>query len=119
MSYPPQPGPPPYSQAPMPPEAPAKGFFGSLFDVSFHSFVTPKIIKGVYLIAMVLIGVTVIAFIVAGFAMMAHEPATGLLFVLAAPVLGLVYLILARISLEGMYAMIRLSEDVHHGRGRM
>ncbi len=33
-----------------------KGFFGSLFDLSFSSLVTPKVIKFIYVLTLIAIG---------------------------------------------------------------
>lgn len=37
-----------------------KGFFGSLFDLSFTSFVTPKLVKILFIISLVLLGIAYI-----------------------------------------------------------
>jgi hypothetical protein len=51
-------GPPPsdpYGQPPAPgTPPPSKGFFGALFDFSFEHFVTPMIVKVVYLLGILL-----------------------------------------------------------------
>lgn len=98
------------------------GVLKTLFDFNFDSFITPKIVKAVYVIATALIVLVTLGMIITAFAMMTDGGAAvglGFLFLLAAPIIGLVYLAFVRMSLELYYAVIRLSEDVHHGRGRL
>jgi hypothetical protein len=87
---------------------PEKGFFSSLFDVSFTSFITTKIIKVVYVITLVLIGLAALVFIVAAFA----ESISAGLFVLVivAPLVSLLYVIYARVLLELVMAIFRIME---------
>lgn len=99
------------------------GFLKALFDFSFTHFVTPKIVKVVYVVGLVLIALlTLVVFLTAfrhfgdGFG---ASPLLGLVQLVAAPLLGIVYLAFFRMSLELYYAVIRLSEDVHHGRNRL
>lgn len=102
--------------------ASGSGLIKALFDFNFDTFITPKIVKIVYMVATVLVGLTVVGMIFSAFGMMADGGFlvfVGLIFLLAAPVLGLIYLAFIRMSLELYYALIRLSEDVHHGRGRV
>lgn len=47
------------------------------------------------------------------------SPLLGMVQLIGAPLLGIFYLAFFRMSLELYYAVIRLSEDVHHGRGRL
>lgn len=93
----------------------------ALFDFNFDTFITPKIVKIVYIIATVLVGLSILGMILTAFGMMADGGFmvfVGLIFLVASPILGLIYLAFIRMSLELYYAVIRLSEDVHHGRGR-
>ena len=53
---------------------PEKGFFGALFDLSFSSFVTTKIIKVLYVIAIVIAGIAALAYVIVAFA---AEPRSG------------------------------------------
>lgn len=99
--------------------ADAAGFFKALFDLQFNHFVTPKIVKVVYLVGMVLIGLSVLGMLPLAFLMMQEQAFVGLLFLLAIPLLAIIYLAFFRMTLEFYYALVRLSEDVHHGRGRL
>ncbi len=88
-----------------------KGFFAALFDFRFHTLITPKIIKFVYA-AMVVIGVlSLLFYIVAGFA--SDSPALGVLALIFDPILLIVWLAFIRMTLELYFAVVRMSDDVH------
>jgi Domain of unknown function (DUF4282) len=88
---------------------PERSFFSSLFDISFTSFVTMRIIKVVYVITLVLIGLAALAFVVAAFA---ESVAGGLVVLLiVAPLLSLLYVIYARVLLELVMAIFRIMEN--------
>lgn len=89
----------------------SKGFFGALFDFSFSSFVTPKIVKLVYILATVAIVIGVLIFVIAGFA---QSAGAGLAALILAPIIGLIYLAFIRMTLEFYFALVRMSEDIHH-----
>jgi hypothetical protein len=86
----------------------SKGFFGSLFDLSFSSLVTPKIIKIIYVLTLIGIGLTAIFFIIAAFHQSSGFGALTLLII--APIMSLVYLVYARVFLEFFMAIFRLAE---------
>jgi S-DNA-T family DNA segregation ATPase FtsK/SpoIIIE len=92
------------------------GFLGSLFDFDFTSFVTPKIIKSVYLLAVVALGLSAIAFIISGFGV--HVP----LGVVTRVILAAVYFFLGvaffRVVLEFFMVVFRMAEDLHDVRER-
>jgi hypothetical protein len=86
-----------------------KGFFGSLFDISFRSLVTTKIIKVVYVLYMIVIGLVALGFIVSAFHASA---AAGLLVLLiGAPVGFLIYVIFGRVWLEVVIVLFRIMEN--------
>jgi hypothetical protein len=86
----------------------SKGFFASLFDLSFSSLVTPKIIKIIYVITLIGIGLTAIFFIIAAFNQSSGFGAVTLLII--APIFSLFYLVYARVFLEFFIAIFRLAE---------
>ena len=83
------------------------GFFGSLFDLSFTSFVTTKIVKVLYVIAMVIIGLYALAFVVFGFT---NGGVEGVLALIGAAVFSLFGLIYARVLLEFVVVVFRIGE---------
>jgi Domain of unknown function (DUF4282) len=88
-----------------------KGFLGSLFDFSFNSFVTPKIIKVLYILftiwtALVALSVLIIGFRTGGVA--------GGLFtlIIIEPILVLLWLGIARVVLEAFMVIYRMYEEI-------
>jgi Na+/H+-dicarboxylate symporter len=86
-----------------------RGFFGSLFDLSFTSLVTTRIIKVLYVLAIIVIGLYALFFITAGF----HRSSTDgvLVLVIAAPIFTLISLIYTRVLLEVFIALFRIMEN--------
>jgi hypothetical protein len=101
---------------PKPDAASSKGFLASLFDVGFNSFVTPKIVKAVYVLVMILTGLWELALAVAAFKL---NIVLGIivLFILG-PVFFVVYLALWRMVLELVMVIFRIAEDVRSIRTR-
>jgi hypothetical protein len=86
-----------------------EGFLASLFDYSFSSLITPKIIRGVYVLVTVLAALGAFAV----FAGLAGAGGGGaVLGLVVAPLLFLFYLVLARIYLEIVIVVFRMGEDV-------
>src|SRR3982751_6488384 len=85
-----------------------RGFLSSLFDISFTSFVTTKLIKVLYVLSLVVIAVTALVFVVAGF-----EESAGLglfMLVIGAPLGALLYIIYTRVILEFIIQVFRIGE---------
>jgi len=89
----------------------SKGFFGALFDFSFNTFVTPKIVKFVYVLATILLVITYLVFVITGFA--GDNPAIGIAFLLLGWIPFLFYLALIRMTLEFYYSIVRMSQDIN------
>src|SRR5580704_4937348 len=86
-----------------------KGFFGSLFDLSFTSLVTTRIIKVLYVLAIIVIGLYALAFVAAGFN---HSSTDGILaLVIGAPLFALISLVYTRVLLEVFIALFRIMEN--------
>jgi hypothetical protein len=96
----------------------AGGFFQALFDFKFESFVTPKIVKFVYIVGTVLIGIWLVVAVIGGVAGLATGNAAGILVLILGPIGAVIFLALFRMMLEVYFAIVRMSEDIHHGRGR-
>jgi hypothetical protein len=90
--------------------ASAKGFVASLFDFGFTSFVTPKVVKVVYILITIVLGLATVAYIILGFA--SGSPILGILALIFAPVIGLIYLALWRIGMELFIVIFRMADDV-------
>lgn len=106
------PGQPQYPGATGGPAAPqAKGFFGSLFDFSFNHFVTPIIIRVLYVLGIIGISLGYFFIVIGAFL---NGVAQGLITMLLGLVLAVVYLAFWRVMLEFFLAVVRMSEDIRH-----
>ena len=105
-----QPPPPPGYGGPVPSGQPRKGFFGALFDFGFEHFITPIIVKIVYVLALVGLVLGWLIFLVTGFA---QDAAYGVVVLILGPVVVILYLAFIRITLEFYLAIVRMSQDIH------
>jgi hypothetical protein len=98
------------------------GFFSSLYDLSFHSFITPKIIRVVYVIALIISGIWALLFLLSAFAptLFGQGPSAEsiLLHVIGAPILFVVWSIGARMSLELIMAVFNIAENTEAMKNR-
>lgn len=92
-----------------------KGFFGSLFDFSFDSFVFPKIIKFLYALAVVLMVLGYVGGVIYGFRQGSTE---GLAALILGPVAVLIYLIIVRAWMEVAIVLFRIYENTDIIAGR-
>ena len=92
-------------------QASRKGFFGALFDMSFTTFVTPMIIKVVYIIGLIAIGLGTLFFAVSGF--FGDNPGVGIVTLIVSPLVGQLYLCFFRMMCEFYVAITRMSEDIN------
>lgn len=89
----------------------AKGFFASLFDFSFSSLVTTRIIKVLYIVITVIVSLVAFLFLIAG---LTQGPASALGAIIFAPLGWLFYMISARVSLEIIIVLFRIGDDVRY-----
>lgn len=83
-------------------------FFQTLFDFSFSSFITTRIIGLVYAIALFFIGCIMLVIIANSFR---NGFLTGIGFLIIAPLIALIYIMLVRIGLESLIAGIKTAEN--------
>lgn len=107
------PPPPPEPEGPSGPatSTDAAGFFQALFDFSFSSFITPKVVKFVYVLATVVLVIAWLGLMISAFSV---EPAAGIAVLLLGPIGLILYLALIRMTLEFYLAIVRMSEDINH-----
>lgn len=102
------------SDAGLPPPPPnmrdARGFFSSLFDFSFSSFITTKILGIIYGIAMVGIALFTLIFIAGAFR--ANAAAGLFMLLIGGPLFFLLYVIMTRVWLEFLAVVFRIAENV-------
>jgi hypothetical protein len=98
----------------------ARGFFASLYDFSFHSFVTPKIVQIIYVLALVVLAIGCLMFAAmgfqptyGGFGMFGTGPSiTNILgHIVAAAIAFVVGSLVARVELELIIAIFRIAEN--------
>jgi hypothetical protein len=93
------------------PQGQAKGgAFSALFDFDFNTFATPAVVKILYVVGMVLLGLLYIGLLISGFA---QGVGVGLVTLVVGAIGLLFYLIFFRVTLEFFYAVVRMSEDIH------
>lgn len=113
---PPAQPPPAQPPPPRPQSAAAKSFLSALFDFGFTSFVTPKVVKVLYPLIMILTGLSALSFVAIAF-----RASTGFgivsLFILA-PLFFLVVTAIYRILLEFFIVIFRVAEDIRALRER-
>jgi Domain of unknown function (DUF4282) len=108
---------PPAAADPSPREAAdTRGFLGALFDFGFTSFVTPKVIKVLYML--IVIGTVVSALVVTIVAFKASTVFGFLMLVFGDPLFILIVLAIYRIILEFFVLTFRVAEDVRALRER-
>ena len=93
-----------------PKDADTTGFLGALFDFGFTSFVTPKIIKVLYVLVMIGTVVSSLAFTIVVFKASAAFGIVALVF--GDPLIILVVLAIVRIFLEFFVVIFRAAEDI-------
>ncbi|SDS39337.1 protein of unknown function [Paraoerskovia marina] len=87
----------------------AKGLFGSLFDLSFTHYITPKIVRIVYVIGMVVLALGWLVAIIVGFT---DSIGAGLFVLLFGWIFVLLYLVMFRILLEFYTAVVSTAETI-------
>ncbi|MFJ4655198.1 DUF4282 domain-containing protein [Nocardia sp. NPDC088792] len=93
-----------------------KGFFASLFDFSFSSFVTPRVIKVLYVLVMIVAGFGALGLLILGFEV---NPIVGILtLIIACPLYFFIVVALYRVAFEFFMAMFRMAEDIRVIRNR-
>lgn len=93
-----------------------KGFFGTLFDFSFSSFITPSFIRVFYGIGLVVIALSAVAFVIS---VWADYTIWGAIFALfGAIAAALLWTILARIGAEVAIVSFRAYDNTVELLGR-
>jgi Domain of unknown function (DUF4282) len=97
------------------PQGEAQGFSAALFDFGFNSFATPVVIKVLYILSLVGVGLVYVIAVISGFI---QDPVTGLITLVVGGVMALISLIYTRVILELLFAVVRIAEDVRVMRNR-
>lgn len=89
--------------------AEGRGFFGDLFDFQFKDFITIRIIKVIYILGMILIGLGALIALVGG---LSRGGGASIVFtVLVVPLAALLMIIFFRVYLELVVVIFRIGEN--------
>lgn len=93
-----------------------RGFFRSLYDFKFASFITSRVIRIVYALVVVLYTIfAILSFIV----LLVRGGAIGVVMaIIVVPLVYIIELVFARLLAEFLMVVFRISEDVHAMRNR-
>ena len=83
-------------------------FLKSLFDLEMKEPVTLKIIKALYTIGIAIAGIVGVALVITAFT---KSFATGLLYVIAAPLAFLLLLVVLRVVMELLMTLFKIEEN--------
>ena len=86
-----------------------KGFVGTLFDLSFSSFVTIKLIRILYVLAIIGVALMALGTLVGG--LFTEGIAAKLGGIVMAPIVFVVGLLLARVYMELLMVIFRIAEN--------
>ncbi len=87
-----------------------QGLPRSLFDFSFEHFITPIIVKVVYVIALIALVLGWLIFTISG---LSQNVGVGLIFLVLGAFAVILYLAFIRMTLEFYLAIVRMSQDIH------
>ena len=83
----------------------ATGFFEALFDFNFSKFVSLQLVKVLYILVMLLAGLGAVVLIIQGFA---SSLGSGLIALVFAPIVFIVWILVARVFLEIFVVIFRI-----------
>lgn len=111
MDTPPSQPPPPSTQIADQVKDEARGFFASMMDFSFESFITPRIIRVVYILALVGVAMYTIGWL--GYCVYSHNMLTGFFMaVVTTPIVALLGVVLARVYVELIMLAFKILETL-------
>ena len=95
-----------------------EGGLGALLDLSFRTFITISIIRIIYILGLVGIGLFWLITMVSALMAMGDEPLAALFTMLIATFIGLISIILWRVYLEIVVVFFRIAENTSIMAGR-
>ena len=85
-------------------------FISALFDFTFTRFVTPMLVRFVYLLATVALVAVWLVTLIGAFA---SSVGYGIVVLILGPIVVIIYLAIVRMTLEFYLSIVRMSEDIH------
>jgi uncharacterized membrane protein YcjF (UPF0283 family) len=99
--------------APPPTPPQPNGYLASLLDLRFTSLVTPRLIKGLYLLILIATSLTVLMWVWAGFYLPEWMGwGVKVMAVIGIPIAGLVVITFARMALEYMIVQFAIRDEL-------
>ena len=87
-----------------------KGFFASLFDFKFETYITKRVASVLYAILTVIVVLGAVAGFILGLTELGgYTPTFGFLLMLASPVGGLLMLTVLRVAFESSIALVDIA----------
>jgi hypothetical protein len=88
-----------------------KGFLASLFDFSFSEYITMKVIRVLYMLIVILVGIVALFMLLGGLMALGSNPVQGLLTIILAPVGFLLYVVMSRVYLELVMVIFKIGDN--------
>ena len=85
-----------------------KGLIASLFDLSFTEFVTTRVIKVLYVLAILIAVIGALGLLITG---IAEGGGTAFIAIILCPIAFFLYLLIARVWLEVIIVLFRIAEN--------
>ena len=79
------------------------------FDFSFTAPITPKVVRWLYIISIVAAGLVAVSTVITGFA---TSLLAGLISIFIAPILFVIYVLFARVTLEVVLAIFQIADSL-------
>ncbi len=95
----------------------ATGFLKSLFDSSFASLVTPRLLRVFWIIFLIFWSAYSALWFILGLTLVADSPVMILVSLIVVPAVYLMGLIFYRVAFEFVAAFFRMADDVRELRG--
>lgn len=86
-------------------------FFSDLFDLSFSKYITPRILGLLYILGIIFSGFYALIFLFLGLSALISGEALGVLALISAPLVFLLYVIFIRVTLEPMIIGFRIEQN--------
>jgi Domain of unknown function (DUF4282) len=88
-----------------------RGLFAELFDFSFRSFITVRLIKILYIVTVVIFGLIALGILITAFAVMNFSGTTGFLYLVSSPLVFLFGVVQSRVFLEVALILFRIESN--------
>jgi len=88
-----------------------KGFIGSLFDLSFESLITTRIIRVLYVLILLLIGLGTIGLLINALTSETIAGGGKIVALIVIPIGAFIYVLWSRVALEVVIALFRTMEN--------